>query len=77
MGAHAHLQAQSLHRLCAPLLPLRQEEVIVNATAALTAVPSEETFGLRHNQDRLIAKLRQLPPDILATLPTRTKEHTA
>jgi hypothetical protein len=49
----------------------------MNATAALTAVPSSETFGLRHNQDHLIGKLRQLPPDLLATITTRTKEHTA
>jgi hypothetical protein len=49
----------------------------MTATAAATAIPSEETFGLRHNQDRLIAKLRQLPPDLLATITTRTKEHTA
>lgn len=46
----------------------------MNATAALTAVHSTETFGLRHNQDRLIGKLRQLPPELLATITTRSEE---
>jgi hypothetical protein len=41
----------------------------VNATAALTAVPSDETFGLSPQKaPRLIANLRQLPPDLLATI---------
>lgn len=40
----------------------------MNASAALTVVRSEETFGLRHNQEHLIAKLRMLSPELLATL---------
>jgi hypothetical protein len=44
----------------------------MNATAALTATPSTETFGLRHNQDHLIGKLRNMPPGLLATI-TKTE----
>ena len=48
----------------------------MNATAALTAVPSTETFGLPVEASHLIAKLRMLPPELLATI-THTEEHTA
>lgn len=48
----------------------------MNATAALTAIPSTETFGLPPQVPHLIAKLRLLPPELLATI-TRTEEHTA
>jgi hypothetical protein len=40
----------------------------VNATAANNAVTSTETFGLRHNQDNLIQKLRNMPPELLADI---------
>lgn len=40
----------------------------MTATAALTATHSTETFGLRRNQDHLIAKLRNLSPELLATI---------
>jgi hypothetical protein len=40
----------------------------MNATAALTAVPSSETFGLPPVVPHLIAKLRLLPPELLATI---------
>jgi hypothetical protein len=48
----------------------------VNATAALTAVPSTETFGLPPVVPHLIAKLRLVSPEVLATIVT-TKEITA
>jgi hypothetical protein len=40
----------------------------MNATAAVNAVHSTETFGLRHDQDRLIAKLRNMTPELLALI---------
>lgn len=40
----------------------------MTATAALTAAHSDETFGLPPEASHLIAKLRMLPPEILATL---------
>ena len=40
----------------------------MNATAANTAAHSTETFGLLHNQDNLIQKLRNMPPELLATI---------
>lgn len=40
----------------------------MNATAAAHAVHSTETFGLRHNQDNLIAKLRNMSPELLALI---------
>lgn len=48
----------------------------MTATAALTAVQSEETFGLPPEASHLIAKLRLVPPEILATI-IRTKEQAA
>jgi hypothetical protein len=45
----------------------------VNATAALTAVPSTETFGLPPQASHLIAKLRVMPPEQRATI-TKRKE---
>jgi len=46
----------------------------LNATAALTAVHSEETFGLPPEAAHLIAKLRNMPPEQLATItPKETK----
>jgi hypothetical protein len=48
----------------------------MNATAALTAVPSTETFNLRHNQDHLIAKLRRMDPALLATIRDTGKDNT-
>jgi hypothetical protein len=46
----------------------------VNATAALTAIPSTETFGLPACDSHLIAKLRRLDPALLAVLvPTATR----
>jgi len=44
----------------------------VNATAALTAVHSSETFGLPPEAERLIKNLRMLPPEILALI-TKTE----
>jgi hypothetical protein len=44
----------------------------MNATAANNAVHSTETFGLRHNQEHLIGKLRNMPPELLATI-TKTE----
>ncbi|AYN57914.1 hypothetical protein PP640_gp62 [Arthrobacter phage Faja] len=35
----------------------------MNAAAALTAVPSTETFGLPPEASHLIAKLRQMSPE--------------
>jgi hypothetical protein len=46
----------------------------MNATAALTATPSTETFGLPPQAAHLIGKLRQLPPELLATITTRSEE---
>jgi hypothetical protein len=40
----------------------------MNATAANTAVHSTETFGLLHNQDNLIQKLRNMPPELLTLI---------
>jgi hypothetical protein len=40
----------------------------MNTTAANNAVHSTETFGLRHDQDNLIQKLRNMPPELLATI---------
>ena len=48
----------------------------MNATAALTAVHSEETFGLPPEVPHLIAKLRNLSPELLATI-THHEEHAA
>ncbi|WNT44955.1 hypothetical protein SEA_ABBYDAISY_61 [Arthrobacter phage AbbyDaisy] len=48
----------------------------MNATAALTAVPSNETFGLPPEASHLIAKLRAMPPEQRATIMT-TKENPA
>ncbi|AYR01564.1 hypothetical protein PP639_gp064 [Arthrobacter phage Seahorse] len=48
----------------------------MNATAALTAVPSTETFGLPPEASHLIAKLRVMPPEQRATI-IHTKEHAA
>jgi hypothetical protein len=45
----------------------------MNATAALTAVPSTDTFGLPPQASHLIAKLRVMPPEQRATIMT-TKE---
>lgn len=47
----------------------------MNATAALTAVQSEETFGLPAEVPHLIAKLRLVPPEVIATI-IRPKETT-
>lgn len=46
------------------------------ATAALAAAPSTETYGLPDCDVHLIAKLRQLPPDLLAyvLVPTMTRD---
>ena len=40
----------------------------MTATAALTAVHTDETFGLPPEASHLIAKLRLLPPELLATI---------
>ena len=40
----------------------------MNATAALTVAVSEETFGLPPEAAHLIAKLRNMPPEQLATI---------
>lgn len=45
----------------------------MNASAALTAVPSVETFGLPACDTRLIAKLRVMDPALRASILT-TKE---
>jgi hypothetical protein len=42
----------------------------MNATAALTAVSSTETFGLPPEASHLIAKLQQMPPEQRATILT-------
>jgi hypothetical protein len=44
----------------------------MNATAALTAIHSEETFGLPPQAAHLIGKLRQMSPELLATI-TKTE----
>ncbi|AYR01030.1 hypothetical protein PBI_ISOLDE_61 [Arthrobacter phage Isolde] len=48
----------------------------MNAAAALTAVPSTETFGLPPEASHLIAKLRVMPPEQRATI-IRIEEHAA
>jgi hypothetical protein len=40
----------------------------VNASAANTAIHSTETFGLPPEADRLIHKLRMMPPELLADI---------
>jgi hypothetical protein len=40
----------------------------VNATAALTATPSTETFGLPPQAEHLISKLRNMPPELLTLI---------
>ena len=40
----------------------------MNATAALTANPSTETFGLPPDVPHLIGKLRKLSPELLALI---------
>jgi hypothetical protein len=40
----------------------------VNATAALTAIHSTETFGLPPQAGHLISKLRTLSPELLADI---------
>ena len=44
----------------------------MNASAADTVIPSTETFGLPPEASHLIAKLRMLPPEILALI-TKTE----
>lgn len=46
------------------------------ATAALALVPSAETFGQPEANTHLIAKLRQMPTDLLAyvLIPTTTRD---
>ena len=46
----------------------------MNATAALTAVPSSETFGLPPEASHLIGKLRNMPPELLALITNTTKD---
>ena len=47
----------------------------MNATAALTAVPSTETFGLPPEKaSHLIGNLRKLSPELLALITNTTKE---
>jgi len=45
----------------------------MTATAALTVVHSEETFGLPPEAERLIKNLRMLDPELLAEI-TRTED---
>ena len=45
----------------------------MNAAAAQTAIHSTETFGLPPQAEHLIRKLRNMPPELLATI---TQEHT-
>lgn len=48
----------------------------MNATAAAVALsvpPSSETFGLPECDEHLIAKLRRLDPQLLATITTPRK----
>jgi hypothetical protein len=40
----------------------------MNATAALTATPSTETFGLPPQAGHLIGKLRNMPPELLTLI---------
>jgi hypothetical protein len=42
----------------------------MNATAALTAIPSTETFGLPPQAAHLIAKLRAMTPELRALILT-------
>jgi hypothetical protein len=49
----------------------------VNATAALTVVPSTETFGLPEQVPHRIAKLRLVPPEVLATIMHQDQDLTA
>ena len=42
----------------------------MNATAALTATTSTETFGLPPEAAHLITKLRQMPPELRALVLT-------
>jgi hypothetical protein len=46
----------------------------MTATAALTASPSTETFGLPPTVPNLIAKLRGMDPVLLATIRATGKE---
>ena len=46
----------------------------MNATAALTATPSTETFGLPPQVPHLIGKLRNMSPELLATIRNTTKD---
>ena len=48
----------------------------MNATAALTAVPSSETFGLPPEASHLIGKLRKLSPELLALITNTTPKDT-
>lgn len=45
--------------------------------AEANAVPSSETFGLPAEVPHLIAKLRLVPPEILATITRHESEPTA
>ena len=45
-----------------------QRAATMNATAALTATTSSETFGLPPQVPHLIGKLRAMPPELLATI---------
>jgi hypothetical protein len=49
----------------------------MNATAALTAVQSTETFGLPAEVPHLIAKLRLVSPEVLATIMHKDQDLTA
>ena len=46
----------------------------MNATAARTAAPSSETFGLPPQASHLIGNLRKLSPELLATIRNTTKD---
>jgi hypothetical protein len=46
----------------------------MTASAALTAVPSTETFGLPAQTPRLIAKLRAMDPTLFASIRATGKE---
>ena len=47
----------------------------MNATAALTVTPSTETFGLPPEKAaHLIGKLRNMQPELLATIRNTTKD---
>ena len=43
----------------------------MNATAALTAIRSTETFGLPPEASHLIGNLRKLSPELLALITTK------